>query len=97
VLAATFAEIDKIRQNGAEEADLNKVKASWMKSYQKGMRENGYWMSSLQNSFFNNNNPEDILTYESRVNALTAADLKEAAKRYFDMNNYLQVVLYPQT
>jgi zinc protease len=97
VLAATFAEIDKIRQNGADEADLNKVKASWMKSYQKGMRENGYWMSSLQNSFFNNNNPEDILTYESRVNALTTADLKEAARRYFDMNNYLQVVLYPQT
>jgi zinc protease len=61
------------------------------------MRENGYWMSSLQNAFFNNNNPEDILSYESRVNALTTADLKEAAKRYFDMNNYLQVVLYPET
>jgi zinc protease len=95
VLAATFAEIDKIRQDGADEADLNKVKTAWMKSYRKGMRENGYWMSSLQNSFFNDSNPEDILSYESRVEALTTADLKHAAKRYFDMNNYLQVVLYP--
>nr|WP_315258238.1 insulinase family protein [uncultured Duganella sp.] len=96
VLAATFAEIDKIKQQGVDDADLNKVKASWIKSYRKGMRENGYWMASLQNAFFNNNNPEDILTYESRVNALTVADLQEAARRYFDTDNYLQVVLYPE-
>jgi zinc protease len=96
VLAATFAEIDKIKQAGVDEADLNKVKASWIKGYRKGMRENGYWMASLQNAFFNNNNPEDILTYESRVNALTVADLQQAAQRYFDTNNYLQVVLYPE-
>ena len=96
VLAATFAEIAKVKQEGIDEADLNKVKASWIKSYRKGMRENGYWMASLQNAFFNNNNPEDILTYESRVNALTVADLQQAAQRYFDTNNYLQVVLYPE-
>ena len=96
VLAATFAEIDKIKQNGAEEADLNKVKVAWIKSYRKGLRENGYWMASLQNAFFNNTNPEDILSYESRVNSMTSTDLKEAAQRYFDTNNYLQVVLYPE-
>jgi len=96
VLAATFAEIEKIKQHGADEADLNKVKASWIKSYRKGLRENGYWIAALQNAFFNNTNPEDILAYESRVNALTTADLKEAAQRYFDTNNYLQVVLYPE-
>jgi zinc protease len=96
VLAATFAEIDKIKQNGAEEVDLNKVKAAWIKNYRKGLRENGYWMASLQNAFFNNTNPEDILSYESRVNSMTVADLKLAAQRYFDTSNYLQVVLYPE-
>ncbi|TFW16386.1 M16 family metallopeptidase [Duganella callida] len=96
VLAATFAEIEKVKRDGVEEADLNKVKAAWIKGYRKGLRENGYWMASLQNAFFNNNNPEDILSYEARVDALTTADLKEAAQRYFDTNNYLQVVLYPE-
>jgi zinc protease len=96
VIAATFAEIEKIKQDGADEADLNKVKSAWLKGYQKGMRENGYWMASLQNAFFNNSNPEDILKYEERVQALKPSDLKEAARRYFDMNNYLQVVLYPE-
>ena len=97
VIAATFAEIEKIKREGVSEADLNKVKAAWIKGYEKGMRENSYWMASLQNSFFNNNNPDDILTYESRVNALTTKDIQQAAQRYFDMNNYLQVVLYPES
>jgi zinc protease len=96
VIAATFAEIDKIKQNGAEEADLNKVKAAWVKSYRKGLRENGYWLAVLQSAFFNNSNPDDILTYESRVDEIKPADLKAAARRYFDMNNYVQVVLYPE-
>ena len=61
----------------------------------KGLRENGYWMAVLMNAFFNKTDPADVLTYESRVGALTAAELKDAAKRYFDTNNYVQVVLYP--
>jgi len=95
VLAATFAEIDKIKENGAEDADLAKVKASWITNYRRGMRENGYWMGVLMNAFFNKTDPEEVLTYESRVGALTAVELKETARRYFDMNNYVQVVLYP--
>jgi zinc protease len=96
VIAATFAEIEKIKKDGADEADLNKVKSSWLKGYQKGLRENGYWMAALQNNFFNDSHPEDILKYEERVAAIKPADLKAAAQRYFDMNNYLQVVLYPE-
>ncbi|MYN18208.1 insulinase family protein [Rugamonas sp. FT107W] len=95
VLAATFAEIDKIKENGAEDTDLAKVKASWITNYRRGMRENGYWMGVLMNAFFNKTDPEEVLTYESRVGALTAAELKDTARRYFDMNNYVQVVLYP--
>jgi len=95
VLAATFAEIDKIKENGAEDADLAKVKAAWITNYRRGLRENGYWIGVLMNAFFNKTDPADVLTYESRVGALTAAELKDTARRYFDMNNYVQVVLYP--
>ncbi|MQA19544.1 insulinase family protein [Rugamonas sp. FT103W] len=95
VLAATFAEIDKIKERGALDADLEKVKATWLKNYRNGLRENGYWMAVMMNAFVNQSDPAEVLTYESRVTALTAAELKETARRYFDMNNYVQVVLYP--
>jgi zinc protease len=96
VLAATFAEIDRIKQDGAQASDLDKVKTALLRSYRKGMRENGYWMGSLQNAFVNGTDPEDILKFEQRLAAVTADDVKHAATRYFDLRNYVQVVLYPE-
>lgn len=96
VLAATFAEIDRVKQHGALVADLDKVKASMLRAYRKGLRENGYWMGSLQNAFVNSTDPEEILNFEQRLAAVTPADVAQAAQRYFDLQNYVQVVLYPE-
>lgn len=96
VLAATFAEIDRVKQHGALVADLDKVKAAMLRAYRKGLRENGYWMGSLQNAFVNNSDPEEILNFQQRLAAVTPADVAQAAQRYFDLQNYVQVVLYPE-
>ena len=96
MLAATFAEIDRVKQHGALVADLDKVKASMLRAYRKGLRENGYWMGSLQNAFVNSTDPEEILNFEQRLAAVTPADVAQAAQRYFDLQNYVQVVLYPE-
>ncbi|MYM40797.1 M16 family metallopeptidase [Duganella qianjiadongensis] len=96
VLAAVFAEIAKIAEQGAEEADLQKVKAAWLKNYRKSLRENGYWIAVLMNAYFNQSDPADVLTYPQRVEALTAAELKDSARSYLNPENYVQVVLYPQ-
>jgi zinc protease len=40
--------------------------------------------------------PGSILSYEQRLATITAQDVKDAANRYFDMNNYVQAVLYPE-
>jgi len=96
VLAATFAEIDRVKQHGALVADLDKVKASMLRAYRKGLRENAYWMGSLQNALVNNSDPEEILNFEQRLAAVTPADVAQAAQRYFDLQNYVQVVLYPE-
>jgi zinc protease len=96
VIAATFAEIDKIKAEGPQAADLAKVKLNWVTNYQKAVRENGYWLNRLQASTVLGTDPASILTYEKRVASLSADEVKEAAQRYFDMKNYVQVVLYPE-
>lgn len=96
VLAATFAEIDKVKQQGVQQADLDKVKAAMLRNYRKGMRENDYWIGSLQNAYINGTDPQDMLRFEKRLAALTPQDLQQAAQRYFDLQNYVQVVLKPQ-
>ncbi|MBJ7313824.1 M16 family metallopeptidase [Rugamonas sp. CCM 8940] len=96
VIAATFAEIRKVQQQGVTAADLDKVRAGWAKSYRKGLRENGYWLAQLQTALVNGSDPAALLDFEARANAITPAELAETARRYFDMDNYLQAVLYPQ-
>lgn len=96
VLAAVFAEIANIAEHGAEPADLQKVKAAWLKNYRKNLRENGYWQSVLMNAYFNQSDPADVLSYPQRVEALTAEELKDSARTYLNPENYVQVVLYPQ-
>ncbi|MGZ8290165.1 MAG: M16 family metallopeptidase [Telluria sp.] len=95
VLAATFEEIERMKEKGPDVGDLNKVKENWVQSHQKSLRENGYWINHLQTALLHETDPGAILTYEKQVAAITPAQLKEAAKRYFNLNNYVQVVLYP--
>jgi zinc protease len=96
LITATIAEIQKIKDNGPAEADLNKVKETWITQYQEDIRDNNYWLSKLQQSVESGSNVGDVLSAEKRIQAITIRDVKEAANQYFNMKNYLQVVLNPE-
>lgn len=96
LIDATQAEIQKIKDKGPQESDLNKVKETWIKQYRDDLKENNYWLLKLLQTAELGTNPSDILTGETRINAITTKDLQEAAKRYFNTANYVQVVLYPE-
>lgn len=96
LIAATLAEIEKVKKNGPTEVDLAKVKENWKKQYQENLKDNNYWMRQLQQNIENGINPTEILTYENTMNAITIKDLQEAANKYFNMKNYIQVVLNPE-
>lgn len=96
VIAATFGEIEKIKNEGPQQADLDKVKQNWIKARQIAMRTNGHWLGSLQDATLYGTDPAIILSYEKRINAITLDEIKDAAKRYFNMENYVQVALYPE-
>ncbi|NRR29792.1 insulinase family protein [Oxalobacteraceae bacterium] len=96
VIAAAFAEIDDVKLAGVKVDDLDKVKANWSKNYRRALSENSFWLAGLQSALVNGSDPATLLTYEERANAITPEQLKETAKRYFDMQNYVQVVLNPE-
>lgn len=93
---ALFGIIKNTQQNGVEQKDLDKVKETWKKHYESQLQENSYWLDNLSQAFIDKTNPENILDYEQKVNALTVADLQKAAQKFLDMNNYVKAVLYPE-
>ena len=96
VLEATFAEFERLKREGPQAADLAKVKQNWIQNYRKALRENGYWLGRIQSSLMDGTDPAALLTHEERVNALSAAEVQDAARRYLNTENYVQVVLYPE-
>jgi zinc protease len=96
LIKATWDEIQKVKTNGPSEADLNKVKETSTKQYLENVKDNSYWLTKLLQTVDLGSNPADILTGEKRINSVTVKDIKEAANKYLNEKNYVQVVLYPE-
>jgi zinc protease len=93
---AMLAIIKNAQEKGVEQKDLDKVKETWKEHYRTQLQENNYWLDNLSQAFIDQNNPENILDYEQKVDALTIADLQKAAQKFLPMNNYIKAVLYPE-
>lgn len=95
LVSGLFAQIDDIKANGPTQAELDKIKANWRQGHRQWQRENNHWLNGLQASLLNDTDPMRLLTITGEIEALTIADVQRAAQRYFDKNNYVEVVLNP--
>jgi zinc protease len=96
LLTSFKAELDKIKQNGPEKSDLDKVKKQWIERYRTQIKDNNAWSGKLYNIYFQESDPQRFLNYESVVNALTPEDIKSVANLLFNGKNVLTAVLYPE-
>lgn len=96
LLKATYEELDKIKKEGPKEEDLNKVKETWRQQYDVNIKDNQFWARQLIATIETGTDPKSVLTYTERITKLTPKDLQDVAKKFLDMSNYIQVVLYPE-
>ncbi|HWJ27358.1 MAG TPA: hypothetical protein VNS32_12510, partial [Flavisolibacter sp.] len=94
--AALFDLIKNAQEKGIDQKDLDKVKETWKKQYRVSLQENEAWLTNLSQAFIDNNNPENILDFEQKVDALTTQDLQKAAQKFLRNDNYVKAVLYPE-
>ena len=97
LLEAAKSVIQKAKSEGPNEEDLNKVKEIQRQAKIKNMKENRYWSRQIETKVRFNDPLESIMmpTFEEKLNSLTADDIKEYAKKYFDSNNYMQIIMDP--
>jgi zinc protease len=96
LLSSFKAELDKIKQSGPEQSDLDKVKKQWIERYRVQIKDNNAWSGKLYNIYFQESDPQRFLNYETAVNALTPDDIKSVANLLFSGKNILTAVLYPE-
>lgn len=84
-----FAEIEHIAKEGPSETNLNKVKEFMLKKHTEDLKENGYWMGSIDEYLFTGMNP--VKDYEQIVNSITAKDIQKFADDLFKQKNEVEV------
>ncbi|MHB9027865.1 MAG: M16 family metallopeptidase, partial [Candidatus Latescibacterota bacterium] len=96
LMASVFAQIDSLQTQGAGESYLAKVKEMQIRSRETSLKENGFWLGSLQAYYFHNENPLEILDYGKLVQSLSSNDIRQAAQKYLNEKNYVRVTLSPE-
>ena len=89
--------IKDAQEKGIDQKDLDKVRETWKKQYHVNLQSNDWWLTGLSTAWIDQSNPESLLDYEKRVDALKVEDLQNAAKKYLTLNNMVKAVLYPES
>ncbi|MGV7211158.1 M16 family metallopeptidase [Oxalobacteraceae bacterium A2-2] len=96
VEAALWELIATLQDQGPQAADLDKVKQAMLQAHRKALGENGYWLQILRIAALEATDPADALTLETRLRALTAAQVQAAARRFLTRDHYVEMVLLPE-
>ena len=98
LIDATMKVLAKVKEIGANETDLTKVKETQRQERIKNLEQNNFWSNTLLYAFQSKINPELILmkNYEPFINSLTADDIKSAAKQYLDEKSMIKIVADPK-
>ncbi|MBP6758250.1 MAG: insulinase family protein [Flavobacterium sp.] len=80
--ASALKELQKIIDNGPDEKDVVKFKEGELLEYKKNSKENRFWLSNFTSSYTKGKSIEEVLKFEESVNAITAKDIQNVAKKY---------------
>lgn len=86
-------ELKDIAVNGPREADFNKVVEFMNKKHSESIKQNGYWLGTLDTYYFyNENNYSDYLTI---LNSITMDDVKAFADELISQENEVVISMLP--
>jgi len=95
LVASVFATLARLRAEGPTEDRLQKVRESQRREREVALRENGFWLGTLQYTLSRGLDPALILDYDSLIARVTVENVRAAAGRYADPSRYVLGKLLP--
>jgi zinc protease len=89
--------IDSLQNAGPSQAAVDKVKEEMVRAHELELKQNNWWLSTIE---ARDQDGEDIAAalvhYDAMVRSLTTEQIRQAARQYFNVKNYVHVVLMPE-
>lgn len=90
-----FQQIDSLQADGPGATVLEKVQETQRRELQESLRRNSFWVTNLLGRDMTGEDPRDIPHQQRRIDALTAEQIRAAARTYLRRDHYVRVSLYP--
>ncbi len=91
-----FQVIDSLKNYPVSDIYITKVKETQLREKEVAEKENKYWSGIIQKYIFDDMDWKQFTGEKDRIDNFKKESVIDAAKKYFDMNNYVKVVLYPE-
>jgi zinc protease len=88
-------EIKRLQTEGPSLDLTNRAKENARRSYEVALKQNDYWLGRLESVHMLGRNPEEILTRNERIDAITPEVLKAVFNKYFPAERSTVITLVP--
>ncbi len=97
LIATALAEVRKLVENGPSAEDVSKEQEVQRRELETSMKQNSFWIGSLQTVHLLGWDPLRIAARRQRIDLLTPDNLSQTFKEYFPANHYSVIRLEPET
>jgi zinc protease len=97
LIASTLDEISKLKTVGPLPENVDKWRTEAKNSHEPQLKTNGFWLGYINGQLQNNEDMEQVNHYNTLLDDVTPAGLKEMAGKYLIGDNYIRLVLLPET
>ena len=92
-----MAELDKLRREGPSDSEVQIVKETEKRELETALKQNGYWLNSLQAVHLLGRDPLRILQRTERAESLSKENIHAAFRKYFPPERHTVVTLMPES
>ncbi|HEX6135846.1 MAG TPA: insulinase family protein [Longimicrobiales bacterium] len=92
---AVMAEIRAFQTDGPTLEEVNEVREAQRRSRELSLKQNGFWLGGLVSAYQYGDDPREILEEARMTEALTPDAIRETARKYLDVDNYVHITLLP--
>jgi zinc protease len=93
---AVMVEVDRLRREGPSASDVQAVKQQEKNGLDESIRQNNYWLGSLQSMQVLGRDPRRILQRMDRADSLSVENIHEMFKKYLPASRHTIVTLMPE-